>query len=136
MTVQEAIEKSRSKGYESYLFEDGRPIGECIPNILMDSSFWQLLGEKMEWVHTEKRWCELKSPMYSNEQKGREGEIVGETIDESGWWVRWNGIKSRYSYPKECINALERGKDYLEYWHELIDHLAEGKSIEEYFEKL
>ena len=27
-------------------------------------------------------------------------------------------------------------KDWKVYWHELIDHLAEGKTIEKYFEEL
>lgn len=55
----------------------------------------------------KKLWCKLKRPYYTGEKAGREGEIVGESKDTKSWWVKWNGIKSRYSYPKECITRLK-----------------------------
>ena len=60
----------------------------------------------MKIIKYEKWWCELKKPYYSNEKAGRDGEIVGETREGKGWWIKWRGIKSRYSYPKEYIKRV------------------------------
>ena len=135
MKIQEIFNKAEKGGWEDHYDAKGCE-QSAIDHAINDPSFWQALGKSLGWGHTERRWCELKVAVYSNEQKGREGEIVGETRDKNGWIVRWTGIKSRYAYHKDHITEFERGKSYLERWHALIDHLAEGKSIESYFEEI
>ncbi len=57
----------------------------------------------------KKMWCELIEPYYSSKKdvKGRTGEIVGESLNREDWWVKWEGIPSRYKYPKEFIKLIK-----------------------------
>ena len=35
--------------------------------------------------------------------KPRAGKIIAETRDRKRWWVRWDGIKSKYRYDKNLL---------------------------------
>ena len=62
-------------------------------------------------------------------------ESLNRQIRETGFLIEC--IISDLSFWQSLGKALGWGKEqYLIYWHDLIDHLAEGKTIESYFEKL
>lgn len=68
--------------------------------------FWQSLGKSMGW---EKATCEHH----------------GNCIDGR------SGIHCREWEENNCIE-----KKWLEHWHRFIDHLAEGKDAESFFDSL
>lgn len=74
--------------------EGGKILGVYdIEKIILDSLFWQALGEEMEW--------DKEITAYITFDKGKE--------NNESWRL---------------------------HWHQLIDHLAEDKSIEDYFKNL
>lgn len=75
--------------------------------VLLDPSFWQALGKSMGWVKEEN---------YRPHRIGAHSDDWGGSSDE----------------PCDC----DIKGDWREQWHELIDHLAEGGTIEGYFAKL
>ena len=93
MTVKEAIEKAKKKGY----FWDNECEYVCDASHIVNKHFWQALGKSMGW-------CE-----------GKVAQGGGECTDCSDM---------------NCEN------NHFVYWHKLIDHLAEGGSIEDYFKDL
>lgn len=118
MTTDEAIERARENGYDGTLLIDGVP-GDF--RYLLDPKFWKSLGKAMKWdygyevdgiggVHVSV-CCGSKIDMVCNHKHclccGR---------------MEWEGIETR--------------EPWLHHWHRLIDHLADGGTIDSFFEKL
>jgi len=141
MTIQQAIEKAIEggyrheeinsafilwKGYENILpfvngygwvqFRDknNQPSEPCpayvpkcrIEQILLDPEFWKALGKSFKWESSELECIDDDHTVFEDE----------------------NGNKIT------CPNCPY--DKWKEMWHRFIDHLAEGNSIESYFETL
>ncbi len=79
-----------------------------IQEIVLRPDFWKCLGKAMGW-----------------------GEFKHASIDKFGGEPLEVMPVARH----KCIIYCGRGL-YIYYWHKFIDHLAEGKSIESYFEQI
>lgn len=79
----------------------------------LDPSFWQSLGKALGWGHTLCRSC------------GRLGKHI-----ENWESARWPWIK--------CCDGqnMDHHPSPIWYWHRFIDSLMEGKSAEDFFEKV
>lgn len=100
--------------------EDGR----CF----MEPSFWQCLGKAMGWGWTR------EDPMISldigvkffYEKEARSvNEMIVRGMDET---------KIKYELSKYLTHV--KGQDWLYHWYRFIDALADGKTIEQFFQEL
>lgn len=108
MTIQEAIQKANEGGWKTTL-EPYRSLSEAIALALLDPLFWQALGKSMGW--------EKKTVV-------RRGIIIGNFVIPTGQQFEEMGFDMDY-IPTWCYH-----------WHRLIDKLAEGGTIEDYFNNL
>ena len=146
MTIEQAIKKAVKEGYNHFLHDDKTPIGQCISDILLDPQFWQALGKTMKWGEKD----DIAPNRFSNwGKKGRKNELeigewvlLGPTIEgkimsiEKGIAnIRTEGLGKQY-IPIEVLKRLNPIQEWLYYWHQFIDHLAEGKTIEQFFGQL
>lgn len=120
MTIQSAIQKAVEGGYpevlqgmpkeniENYVGHTARS-NHSVNELILNPLFWQALGKSMGWFRMEKvcRNCKEPKPLKACQKCGC------------------------YSYELVEEEALWRHN-----WHRLIDHLAEGGTIEDYFARL
>lgn len=113
--------------------------------MLLDPIAWQAVGKVSGWAKSKYRACEMKMPFYHKEMMRGTGAIVGESKDKKQWYVRWDHSKNgkptknggaRYPYPKENIVEKSAEMNWLMVWHRMVDHLVEGKTIEDYLKTL
>lgn len=115
MKIQDAITKAIEGGYkneEAESWSEGNYVDTCYEVWLLDPLFWQALGKSLVWEEKDFRCV--------NEATFSKHKTCELCLDR----------KSRLSWRKR------NGKGWLYYWHGLVDHLAEGGTIESYFEKL
>ena len=115
MTITQAIEKAVKGGLD---LDDFPPVDLkhlCIEDtapLFLSRHFWQCLGKKMGWdstYHYCKKGC------------GREGNTDWDKIGKTG-----------NSFLADAVSGIE----WRYRWHHFIQHLAEGKSAEEWFKNL
>ena len=84
-----------------------------VNEIFLDPLFWQSLGKAMGW---------------DRKMVVRRGMVIGNFMCEDKGQIRFEGPE------------MGCGMDYLNpwvyYWHRFIDHLAEGKDAESFFEAI
>lgn len=119
MTIQQAIEKAIQGGWEprdsalehwNKIMPTLHPIDQAriISEALLQPEFWKALGKSMGWIE---RCDKCGAELYTDSEAFR-----------------------RYGCDDcKCGDATE---GWLVEWHAFIDHLAEGNSIESYFESL
>lgn len=115
MKIEEAIKKAIEGGWEYGRGEiTSLPgFGDLFVNekMVIDPQFWKALGKAMGWGNSKPHiWFESR-------KSGRMCQSCGLATETK----------------KECNRMTN---DWLYQWHKFIDHLAEGKSIETYFETL
>jgi len=140
MTIQQAIEKAVESGYDAPVlkvvahFKEEQKYADVMtevmmvrnvyPAIFLDPLFWQSLGKAMGWgCYHDKGYTGMMSDINSTRE------------ETYYWWVCSFG---------ECPFSTKRLKEYGEKpktnwkkeWHRFIDHLAEGKDAESFFETL
>lgn len=157
MKLQEAIQKAIEGGYKQQpnflqVAFDRAEMGELSLEfhfLLLDPLFWQSLGKSLGWgkwtipferfVHEwELRHYQAdtaKTPVYTCKMACGARKI-GETI----WWDVGDdseefGEKPRFGWSMTAHKS-QKLESWEEHWHRFIDHLAEGKTIETYFEIL
>ena len=157
MTLKQAIEKAIEGGWEmgligndfslsftsvkenkaSYTIKknDGYTFYEDVPveKIILDPQFWQALGKAMEVE------CKGNKKLFviTNIQSGDEGKPFSLCKKHFDSWEAKNRVLWRIIGEKTDEHCnFEKDWDWLREWHRLIDHLVEGGSIEELFEKL
>lgn len=160
MKLQEAIQKAIEGGwsgkivapaldkYERLEYREAYDhAAHCVA--LLDPIFWQSLGKSLGWgkwtipferfVHEwELRHYQAdtaKTPVYTCKMACGARKI-GETI----WWDVGDdseefGEKPRFGWSMTAHKS-QKLESWEEHWHRFIDHLAEGKTIETYFEPL
>lgn len=114
MNIEEAIKKAVEGGYDT-TNATGITWSKLFPDdyetfqadILLDPSFWRSLGKALEWKLTCPDRC-----------VGGLGALRG----------------NMYISCTSCGNKGIEGWSYQ--WHRFIDHLAEGKSAESFFQNL
>jgi hypothetical protein len=113
MTIEEALQKAQKSGYVTGFMYDNLaaidPLG-AFEIILLDPNFWKVLGESIGWKSST--WVCFNC-----------GEIEG----------------SEVTFEEECEHCgADVGSEaqWLIEWHRFIDHLAEGKTISEFFKQL
>ena len=82
--------------------------------IFLINDFWQSLGKALGW---NKYRCDIC---------GRDQDHCNKEV--------YNSLKDKPNEKVVCISRLIPAWFY--HWHRLIDHLAEGKTIESYFKTL
>ena len=108
-----------------------------IYQILLDPKSFQAVGKVEGWFNATKRWCHFTDEAIKIGYKEKESmEIVGESRNKKEFLITWAGIKSHHSFFKEYIIEEPISKDSKGRMHEMIDALAEGKSVEEYLKTL
>lgn len=120
MKITEAIERAVEGGYEPKYIrqyqiferpETGKQTYE-LTGIFLDPAFWQCLSKSLGWDDEDPAML------------------------VSGTW------KKSYSSEPDAEDTLENYKEnneapmWLYHWHAMIDHLASGGSVEEWFGKL
>ncbi|HEC64681.1 MAG TPA: hypothetical protein ENI23_05275 [bacterium] len=134
MTIQQTIKKAIEGGYRLgsslglntrketiKLFDvnknTARDIREYWNIALLDPSFWKALGKALGWTGEKIRMC------------------FG-----CGITLRWNEeptMDGKHGGKNGCGSDIEEYEgQWLIEMHRLIDHLAEGKSIESFFKEL
>lgn len=116
MTIQQTIQKAIEGGWKPKQIKfKSKTITETTAHafrmsfgdsFLLDPQFWQCLGKAMGWREFVCTEC-------------------------GGLYELVDGCKNNPS----CIYSTAQ-EEWFYQWHSLIDHLAEGKSIESFFEKL
>lgn len=123
MKIQEAIEKAIESGWRPnqlgrvFKCEYGTAI--ISDNFCTDPLFWQALGKKL-W--SADMWHEDDGEVYWDFYIHC-SECGSEIIDEGGC-------------ERECLTENGYVISWLHYWHKFIDHLADGGTIESFFETL
>ncbi|MDP2629969.1 MAG: hypothetical protein Q8P56_01025 [Candidatus Uhrbacteria bacterium] len=123
MTIQEAITKAIEGGWNKE--KHWRPIDTPDSNrarMFLDPYFWQSLGKALGWSGEKIRMCIGCGVSCKNSEVTAYGK-------HKGWWngQKWTGCDSDiYEYDGQWLIEM----------HRLIDHLAEEKSIESFFEQL
>jgi len=108
MNIKQVIEKAIEGGYKRTKENYFPPLGRFDGDrIFLDPNFWQCLGKEMGWKVGHGGKYE-----YMKIEKKEDGGICGIPIE----------------YPEI--------DEWLYQWHKFIDHLAEGDSVESFFEKL
>lgn len=123
MTIQEAIDKAFegdwavAKKHQTFEWPEGGAPKLKLNNeaVFLDPLFWQALGRGMGW---NKTMCLSCNHFYSVPLTDLEKEEVA--------------INRNCEHEKLKIYHQK----WRDHWHRLIDHLAEGKSIEDYFQTL
>ena len=136
MTIKEAIEKAVAGGWRKgekpdvnenkegcwVQFFGGHDTGVIHQSeIFLDKDFWQALGKSLGWGT--------------------------EMFDEDDGKTRWHYFSHcpvdgeiLMGMEQECPNACDTENpgviSWLYDWHNFIDHLASGKSVESFFEEL
>lgn len=106
------MEKAIKKAIEGGYVEDiNGAWKEWQGDILIDTLFWQALGKAQGW----------KSYVWTS-WKGYSDLYNKEFTDDESWTP-----KTEYS---------ERHITFVYYWHQFIDHVAEGKNIDNFFNSL
>lgn len=136
MTIEQTIQKAIEGGYilitEPFSVSGGGgegmfikyhfgslPINRQIHFFLLDPQFWQCLGNAMGWENYYFGWF----------VKVEHGGIYT--------WVKKNDPNFFWGgSPNETPNIILVKEGWQYHWHSFIYHLAEGKSIESFFEKL
>lgn len=116
MTIQEAIQKAIEGGWKNEVDRDFALYKGQPHFALLDPLFWQAVGKSLGW---------------NDEHHLFESGEVKDFPFECG--ICGQRFPERMPRPKEdyCVeNNWRMG------WHRLIDHLASGKSIEDYFKNL
>ena len=124
MTLEQAIEKAIDGGYQPIMYESSDShysdiwifIGGfdyCIPEIVLDPLFWQALGKSEGWE---------KSTTTFTVKKQEISDCSGRSY-----------VREKHTVTRPVRNAHNI---WLKKWHRFIDHLAEGKTIDSYFETL
>ena len=87
--------------------------------MLLDYNFWKCLGKALGW-----------GGLGPNEDTGEEEFVEAYRCPNCGEWL----IGDRMECPSDCdYDGSEIQSEYMYRWHKLIDHLAEGGTIESYF---
>ena len=149
MTTQEAIDKGVEGGwrhYKGYDFDEVRIIPSSdlidlvqvysggssshtisLQEMLLDPKFFQALGKSMGWGQS----------IYRTERGYEWGKRI---CLHCGMDCEYQPPKEKGSnhahFPEACNVCSKKAKTSKEYWHALIDHLAEGETIEDYFKDL
>lgn len=130
MTIFQAVEKSIEGGYSREVFvgkspeEKARIIGDMVlPEVLLDHRFWQSLGKAMGWGITR---CGHDAGM-----TGMMSDINTARGDERYW-----GVCNKCESTTRRTSDYSYEDDWKKMWHRFIDHLAEGKDAESFFESL
>ena len=116
--IDQAIEKAHDAGYRSGHAWESVDEWWAKTAILQQPSFWQSLGKALGWGDVIKG---LAIPM-SKEQLLR---IVAKTAADK-----------MTEKTIESILRMDNIEQWKFHWHRFIDHLAEGKDAESYFEAL
>jgi hypothetical protein len=122
MTIQEAIKLAIENGYNWERRKDymaGGSTSECL--LVCDPKFWQCLGKGMGWGRD-----------YFHEDDGK-------TYWDYDYHCPMCGAietNTEYGCPEGCEYDVPEIISWQHYWRELIDHLAEGKTIEDFFKTL
>lgn len=119
--MENVIKSAIRGGYEHFLMSDGnnglKAIGECKSDILLDPLFWQCLGKAEGWTGEKIRMC-----------------------NGCGVALKWNekeDMNGQHGGKKGCGSDIQEYEgQWLIEMHRFIDHLAEGKSIDEFFNNL
>lgn len=108
MKIEQAIKYAIEGGYnQNNLYPSMKRNYIEINEALLDPKFWQALGKSRGWKN------------HRNDSDSLRCTVCGRAIEY------------QINEENECFKNA-----YLYYWHNLIDALAEGKTIEDYFEKL
>mgnify|MGYP000861035435 CR=1 FL=1 len=76
----------------------------------------------------------LNNASYSMEKVYLDPEFWQALGKSMGWWEQRDG--NDCGGCETCDRTFNHSKDYILYWHRFIDHLADGGTIEEFFESL
>lgn len=110
---------NRSKFYERYIF---------------DPLFWQALGKAMEWGKDEAAIEKLRKDI-DYENRYYENALAHPTETEQ-FYQALEKNKQKIGRMYLELDTLLEGLDWKNYWHRFIDHLAEGKDAESFFNEL
>jgi hypothetical protein len=112
MTIKTAIKKAIESGWKARKNQTNMFKGK--EYLFLDPRFWQCLGKAMGW----------KEHFEAFDRCGIAYDF--ETMEE---------LKDEEREQNECLN-WERIPYWKTYWHSFIDHLADGKTAENYFKQL
>lgn len=120
MTLQQAIEKAIEGGYLNNFTDDGSKVIDIKDEDTADGkiSIAFYLRETDRFYFNKYKIC--SDPLF--------WQALGKSM---GWKEEY------YIQPKLLDDSKVKIRaEYIDVWHRFIDHLAEGKDIESYFEKL
>jgi len=117
MTIEQAIKKATDEGFRLKKALEFNTYQDHLGDFLIDPKFFQCLGKAMGWEGGKIRMC------------------VG-----CGVALRWNEqptMDGKHGGKNGCGSDIEEYEgQWIIGWHMMIDHLAEGKTIEEFFKNL
>lgn len=142
MTIQDVIKKAIEGGWNSYRENrgysktDGRLRDflwrEFGGKIFLDPSFWQALGKNLGWK--DERPYVLGSCKYDGCYNN------AETVEEFSekYPKLWEKVEQGFVVDNDATeyHLATPVVEWKKHWHSFIDHLAEGKDINSYFENL
>ena len=116
--MEKAIQKAIEGGYEDRSFNAGfarTPQTNSV--MLLDPLFWQTLGKALGW----KKVIKYIVPSYSKEEFLR-------------MLSKFKPFEDTQTIEK--ILRMDDESQWIHEWHRFIDHLAEGKDAESFFQSL
>lgn len=124
MNISQAIEKAVEGGFRAGLLTDEQHPGEPFPYevAFLSPLFWQSLGKAMGW-----------GGMGFDEDEGKEVWCDALRCPKCGEWLTGDRLECSEEHEYDGSDVQT---EWLYQWHRFIDHLAEGKDAESYFESL
>lgn len=129
--MKEAIKLAIEEGWNDRLYRNLRNppennkagIQTHYRDCLLDLKFWQALGKSLGWGQKSYK-IELGQPicLHCGTHTGYQPE-------------RESGCNHAH-YPEACEVCSKKSITWQDQWHSFIDHLAEGKDIESFFNNL
>ena len=146
--MKQAIQKAAEGGYHEGNYRGRIKIHPSHYNeVLLDPLFWQALGKAMGWEDTLDYQAIGRLIRDERENIGLTQKELGKTLGYSGMGISHfeNGIREIKTdtlqklcefFKKEPMFFIKQHIAWRFHWHRFIDHLAEGKSPDDFFNQL
>lgn len=137
--MKEAIQKAIEGGYEPSNMELEH-WDKMMPNLhrkdqwricsyaLLDPLFWQCLGKAMGWKNLENEEFEIGCTIEARPFPIKPRETVGAELNDEARAIEFR------QRTHEFMHSHSKGWQYQ--MHRFIDHIAEGKDVDEFFKDL
>jgi hypothetical protein len=125
--TEQVIKKAEGTGYSAPIRYVGKSESDDdhVSATFLDPLFWQSLGKALGWGQ----------PIDKREHEWGKRICLHCGVDTAYQPPKESGCNHAH-YPEACSVCSRNATTWRQHWHRFIDHLAEGKTAEEFFKGL